>query len=98
VRQLPDQRRQRVRHHPGRSGNHPPALLAGDDEAFDVVDEALIAPAQALLESVTVRRANAISCAKAAGVFAVTSTFALMPKRPSGRTDSAGTAGHRPLA
>ena len=55
VRQLADQRRQGVRHHPGRCADHLAALLGGDDEGFDVVDEPLVDAAEVLFESVAQR-------------------------------------------
>src|ERR1700747_1312475 len=50
VRQLADQRRQGVGHHPGRGNDHFAAILGSDDDVFDIVDESLIDAAEVPVE------------------------------------------------
>ncbi|CKR46731.1 Uncharacterised protein [Mycobacterium tuberculosis] len=49
--QLPHQRRQRVRGHPGRGLDNLTAPLSGNNDGFDVVDEPLVDSAEMLFES-----------------------------------------------
>jgi hypothetical protein len=55
VRQVSDQRRNGVGHQPWRGGHHLAALLGGDDESLEVVDEPLVDAAELLVEPVIQR-------------------------------------------
>jgi hypothetical protein len=55
VRQVSDQRRNGVGHQPWRGGHHLVALLGGDDESLEVVDEPLVDAAELLVEPVVQR-------------------------------------------